>query len=95
MTKSLANHLCMKQRLYSYRFLEDRGISEQLEEFNKAVDDLENINVQINDEDKAIMLLNALPKNYDHLPWCMGGRRQSPSMRFNQLYMQMSCKMDL
>ena len=67
MTKSLANRLCMKQRLYYYRFLEDRGISEQLEEFNKAVDDLENIDVQIDDEDKAIMLLNALPKSYDHL----------------------------
>ncbi|KAL1543753.1 hypothetical protein AAHA92_20688 [Salvia divinorum] len=56
-----------QQRLYSYRFLEDRGIYEQLEEFNKAVDDLENIDVQINDEDKAILLLNALPTDYDHL----------------------------
>lgn len=67
MTKSLANRLCMKQRLYSYKFSEERGIGEQLEEFNKAVDDLENIDVQINDEDKVILLLNALPKNYDHL----------------------------
>ena len=67
MTKSLANRLYMKQRLYSYRFLEERSVLEQLEDFNKAVDDLENIDVSIGDEDKAILLLNALPKAYDQL----------------------------
>ena len=39
---------------------------EQLEDFNKAIDDLENIDVSIGDEDKTILLLNALPKTYDH-----------------------------
>ena len=67
LTKSLANRLLMKQRLYSYRFLEGRGILEQLEDFNKTVDDLENIDVSIGDEDKAILLLNALPPSYDQL----------------------------
>ncbi|KAL1565167.1 E3 ubiquitin-protein ligase upl4 [Salvia divinorum] len=67
MTKSLANRLYMKQKVYSYKFVEGRGVVEQLEEFNKSLDDLENIDVQIEDEDKAIMLLNALPKSYEHL----------------------------
>ena len=67
LTKSLANRLLMKQRLYSYKFQEDKGILEQLEDFGKVVDDLENIDVTIGDEDKAILLLNALPKSYDHL----------------------------
>ena len=57
----------MKQRLYSWRFLEDKSIIEQLEDFDKAVDDLENIDVVIDDENKAILLLNALPKSYDQL----------------------------
>ena len=67
MTKSLANRLFMKQRLYSYKFHEDRSISEQLTDFNKAVDDLENIDVKLEDEDKAILLLNVLPKSYDDM----------------------------
>ena len=62
LTKSLANRLFMKQRLYSYKFLEGKGVLEQLEDFNKAVDDLKNIDVTIGDEDKAILLLNALPR---------------------------------
>ncbi|KAL1564721.1 Integrase catalytic domain-containing protein [Salvia divinorum] len=67
MTKSLANRLYMKQRLYSYRFAENRTISEQLDQFNKFVDDLEDIDVSLDDEDKAIILLNALPQSYDQL----------------------------
>lgn len=67
MTKSLANRLFMKQRLYSYRFAEGKGIEDQLEEFNKSVDYLENIDVKIDDDDKAIPLLNALPKSFEHL----------------------------
>ena len=67
LTKSLANRLFMKQRLYSYKFLEDKGVLEQLEDFNKAIDNLENIDVTIGDEDKAILLLNALPRSYDQL----------------------------
>ena len=57
--------LIMKQRLYSYKFLDGKGILEQLEDFNKAVDDLGNIDVSIDEEDKAIFLLNALPASYD------------------------------
>ncbi|XP_042003772.1 uncharacterized protein LOC121752741 [Salvia splendens] len=45
LTKSLANQLYMKRRLYSYKFLESKGVLEQLEEFNKSIDDLENIDV--------------------------------------------------
>ena len=67
MAKSLANRLYMKQRLYSYKFQEGKAIEEQLDEFSKAIDDLENIDVSLDDEDKAILLLNALPRSFDHL----------------------------
>ncbi|KAL8497416.1 hypothetical protein ACS0TY_020925 [Phlomoides rotata] len=57
----------MKQKLYSYKLLEDMGIEEQLDIFNKSIDDLEGIGVKLEDEDKAIILLNALPKTFEHL----------------------------
>lgn len=31
------------------------------------IDDLENVDVTIDDEEQAILLLNALPKSFDHL----------------------------
>lgn len=65
MTKSLAHRQFLKQQLYSFKMVESKAIMEQHTEFNKILDDLENIEVQLEDEDKAILLLCALPKSYE------------------------------
>lgn len=77
MTKSLANRLYMKQRLYSLKFTEDRSIEDQMDDFCKSVDDIESIDEEIRDEDKAILLLNALPKSYEHVKDVMIFGRES------------------
>ncbi|WVZ00942.1 hypothetical protein V8G54_027011 [Vigna mungo] len=66
MTRSLAHRLCLKQQLFSFKMSESRTIEEQIAEFSKIVDDLENIGVKLEDEDKAVILLNALPKTFEH-----------------------------
>ncbi|KOM55736.1 hypothetical protein LR48_Vigan10g162800 [Vigna angularis] len=66
MTRSLAHRLCLKQQLYSFKMTDSRTIEEQLAEFSKIVDDLENIDVRLEDEDKAVILLNALPRTFEH-----------------------------
>ncbi|WVZ01479.1 hypothetical protein V8G54_027548 [Vigna mungo] len=66
MTRSLAHRLCLKQQLFSFKMSESRTIEEQIAEFSKIVDDLENIEVKLEDEDKAVILLNALPKTFEH-----------------------------
>lgn len=38
-----------------------------LDSFNKILADLQNLEVEIVDEDKALLLLNSLPDSYDHL----------------------------
>ncbi|WVZ11959.1 hypothetical protein V8G54_016489 [Vigna mungo] len=66
MTRSLAHRLCLKQQLFSFKMSESRTIEEQIAEFSKIVDDLENIEVKLEDEDKVVILLNALPKTFEH-----------------------------
>jgi hypothetical protein len=66
MSKSLAHRLCLKQQLYSFKMTEARSIIEQLSDFSKILDDLENIEVKLDDEDKALLLLNSLPRTYEH-----------------------------
>jgi len=39
---------------------------EQLTEFNKIIDDLANIDVNLEDEDKALHLLCALPRSFEN-----------------------------
>jgi len=52
MTKSLAHRQLLKQQLYSFKLVESKSISEQLAEFNKILDDLANIEVNMEDEDR-------------------------------------------
>ena len=39
---------------------------DQIANLNKILDDLENLEVKMEDEDKALTLLNGLPSSYEH-----------------------------
>ncbi|GJX88872.1 retrovirus-related pol polyprotein from transposon TNT 1-94 [Tanacetum coccineum] len=66
MTKSLANKLYLKKKLYTFSMPAGRKISEHIDEFNKIVLDLANIEVKFEDEDLALLLLTSLPASYEH-----------------------------
>ncbi|GJY42489.1 retrotransposon protein, putative, ty1-copia subclass [Tanacetum coccineum] len=66
MTKSLANKLYLKKKLYTFYMSVGRKISEHIDEFNKIVLDLANIKVKLEDEDLALLLLTSLPASYEH-----------------------------
>ncbi|GJS21654.1 retrovirus-related pol polyprotein from transposon TNT 1-94 [Tanacetum coccineum] len=65
MTKSLANKLYLK-KLYTFYLPVGRKISKHIDEFNKIVLDLANIEVKLEDEDLALLLLTSLPASYEH-----------------------------
>ncbi|KAL8490772.1 hypothetical protein ACS0TY_022680 [Phlomoides rotata] len=64
-TKSVSNKLYVKQKLLDFRMSDGKDLNEQLDIFNRYIDDLEDLDVKIEDDDKALMLLNALPKSLD------------------------------
>eukprot|EP00268_Persea_americana_P009427 TRINITY_DN13788_c0_g4_i1.p1 TRINITY_DN13788_c0_g4~~TRINITY_DN13788_c0_g4_i1.p1 ORF type:complete len:180 (+),score=37.85 TRINITY_DN13788_c0_g4_i1:237-776(+) len=66
MTKSLENRIYLKKKLFRFEYHQGISMTEQLDEFNKIIDDLMNIDVKIDDEDKALLLLNSLSDFYDH-----------------------------
>ncbi|GJS25061.1 hypothetical protein Tco_0453693 [Tanacetum coccineum] len=55
MTNSLANKLYLKKKLYTFSMPAGRKIFEHIDEFNKIVLDLANIEVKFEDEDLALL----------------------------------------
>jgi len=66
MTKSLANKIRLKEMLYTFRMAEGTPVQKHLNDFNSIVVDLESLDVKIEDEDKAILLVMSLPPSYKH-----------------------------
>lgn len=45
---------------------DDKILGDQLDEFNNLIDNLEDLEVKIKDDYKALMLLNVLPKSVEN-----------------------------
>ena len=88
MTKSLSNRILLKGRLYGFKIQEDKSLSEGLDEFNKIILDLENIEVKIDDKDQAVLLLNALPKSFSNLVEAMKFAKESLTLEEVQIAMK-------
>ena len=80
MTKSLTNKLFVKKQLYSLQMEEGTDLLEHLNMFNQIVNKLANLEVKIEDEDKALLLLSSLPESYDHLVTTLLYRKETLEM---------------
>ncbi|GKC64846.1 hypothetical protein Tco_1097444 [Tanacetum coccineum] len=65
MTKSLANRLYLKKKLYTYYMSPGTKLGDHIDDFNKLILDLANINIEIEDEDQALMLLTLFSSSFE------------------------------
>ncbi|XP_073136937.1 uncharacterized protein [Henckelia pumila] len=64
--KSLANRLYLKKSLYSIHMEDVKDLRKHVDDFNKIILELKNIEIKIEEEDQVILLLSSLPKPYEH-----------------------------
>ena len=64
--KSLAKRLYMKRKLYTFSMKDGTTLKDHVDEFNKLILDLENVNIVLEDEDRTLILLSSLPNSYEH-----------------------------
>ena len=67
MTKWLMNRLYLKKKLHQLKMEEGSSIKDHIAQFNKIVLDLKSVEVKIDDEDQAIVLLCSFPVSYENL----------------------------
>ncbi|GKC97206.1 hypothetical protein Tco_1167481 [Tanacetum coccineum] len=65
-TKSLENILYLKKKLYTYYMSPGTKLGYYIDEFNKLILDLVNIDIEIKDEDQTLMLLTSLPPSCEN-----------------------------
>ena len=63
MIKSLFNKLYLKKRLYRRHMKEETVVLEHPNFFNKVISELLVIDIKIDEEDKALILLSSLPQS--------------------------------
>src|SRR4051812_45355598 len=72
--KSLTNRFYLKKRLYNLRMVEGTPVKQHLDVFNSITMDLGNIDIKIESEGQALIVLSSLPASYesfvDTLPNC-------------------------
>ena len=66
MTKSLTKRIFLKRQLYNLWMKEGTSIAEHLNVFNTLICQLSDMEVKMEEEDKAITLLCSMPESWDH-----------------------------
>ena len=66
MTKSLSNKLLLKRRLFGLQMKEGTKLKDHLDQLNSILLELRDIDVKMEDEDVAMILLASLPLSYEN-----------------------------
>src|SRR3954468_14600789 len=73
--KSLTNRLYLKKKLYTLGKEEGSAVKGHLDAFNSIIMDLGNVDIKVDSEDQALILLCSLPRSYDlSLTRCCTGK---------------------
>lgn len=79
-TKSLTNRLYIKKRIFTLKMVERSSLDNHIDEFNKVCDTLEIIDEGLDDEGKALLLVNSLPQSYSNFVYALMYGRQTLSL---------------
>ena len=84
LTKCIESRLLLKRRLYRFQLKRGLFIAEHMNDCTKFLTDLVNMNVNIKEEDKAVILLNSIPnEEYETFVLALINDRQS--LKYNDV----------
>ncbi|GKA01006.1 copia LTR rider [Tanacetum coccineum] len=101
MTNSLAKKVYLKKKLYKFYMPVGQNIFKHIDEFNKIILDLANVEVKFKNEDIALLLLTSLPASYEHFygylalwtgSFKLGGRDGHTKLKGNERKEHLNCQ---
>ena len=84
-TKSIANKLRLKARLYTFRMTEGTSIVDHVNQFLKLIYELEQMGSKVEDEDKAVLLIVSLPHSFTHFKEIILYNNNNQELKFDDV----------
>ena len=72
----------MKKKLYRFTYALGMSMNDHVNSFNKILANLLDLDKKFEDEDKALLLLNCLSNEYDHLATTLLHEKDSVYMQY-------------
>lgn len=82
MTNNIENRLNLKKMLFLFEYARATLMNDHFNGFNKIISDLLNLEIEIYDVDKEILLFNSFLESYGHLSTTFIYRKQNVMFDF-------------
>ena len=71
LTKTLSNKSYLKTKMYKHKMQEGGNLRNHIREFERIISDLKDVDVKVDDDDQALLLMLLFPKSYESLTQTM------------------------
>ena len=82
---SSMNTVYLMHRLFNLQMSETRSVSDHMNEFNMIVSQLNSMNINFEDEIKALILMSSLPESWDTIVAAISSSRGSEKLKFDEI----------
>ena len=82
---SAMNKVYFMCRLFNLQMSENRSVSDHINEFNMIVSQLNFVDINFEDEIKALILMSSLPESWDTVVAAISSSRGSEKLKFDEI----------
>ena len=83
---SAMNKVYLMQRLFNLQMSEDESVADHINEFNMIVSQLSSVEINFEDEIKALILMSSLPESWDTVVAAISSSRGSNKLKFDEIF---------
>ena len=82
---SAMNKVYLMRRLFNLQMSENGSVSDHINEFNMIVSQLNSMDINFEDEIKALILMSSLPESWDTVVAAVSSSRGSEKLKFDEI----------